>query len=243
MKHFLTTVIACAFGLACGSPGPEKTLVNFVKDVHAGRIDAASKALDAATVQRLGPGRAREALVDAYDGWKSEKLTPRVINQTVQGDVATVTMRLVGEKDSSTLDIKLFREDGTWKVDMPPPFGESLQREETAATEQISSRMRGEMKSVLRNLSAWEDEYAKDHGGRFYGGDPAGLRFTVPARMSLQISATPDQRAYTATVTNDLTPEKCILTLGAARNPSGEASSRGEILSRLIEINSRIKCK
>jgi len=125
-RIILVIVVLLLANLSCGvfSKGPEKTIESFFTAVDKGNIDKALGYLSYGTIQTLGYDKWRSALVEAShqatlegEGLKRIKIQ----NETVNGDIARVTVEIFYEDGSSEVNtFDLIKEDNEWKIELDP---------------------------------------------------------------------------------------------------------------------------
>ena len=102
----------------CGGGGPADTAEAFQRHVAAGETEAAVELLDPAITQMMGPKiQAAMAAQTAEISAKGGISSVRVLNETINGETATVEMETTygnGETDSETVTLR--QVDGDWKL-------------------------------------------------------------------------------------------------------------------------------
>jgi len=116
----LMSVFLVLFLTGCSS-GPDGTVKAFFKALDAGKVEEAVGYLSSSTLSTLGHDKWRSALASAAKEMqdKGGLSSIKIVDKSVHGDVATVTVKLTfGDGSSETDTIHLLKEDGDWKIDM-----------------------------------------------------------------------------------------------------------------------------
>ncbi|RMH42604.1 MAG: DUF4878 domain-containing protein [Gammaproteobacteria bacterium] len=126
MKNKILIVFAILLGatlLTGCSAGPGKTVQRFFVAIDKGEIEEAIGYLSSSTIQSLGYDKWRAALIEASNQMAAEGglKSVKVVEETVKGDIAQVTVKIVmgnGSEESDSVD--LIKEDGDWKIRIDP---------------------------------------------------------------------------------------------------------------------------
>ena len=120
MRKFLLLLPCLLVAVACLAPGPEATVKRFYSAVEDGEIDKATGLVSSRVIDLLGVDKLRRALseqaleIKKKGGIKSVKIDEmNEVGEIAEGKV-TITY---GDGTQETEEVKLIKEDGTWKVD------------------------------------------------------------------------------------------------------------------------------
>lgn len=121
IKTLFTLVVLSLFAACGGGDGPGAVAAKAIEHLNAGGVDAFMGYLSS-EYKVFGESKLRAAIASivteaAEKGELGKKMKVKVVSEEINGDFATVVLRIAVEGESPTEEtFRMIREDGQWKL-------------------------------------------------------------------------------------------------------------------------------